>query len=159
MAEVGSRLHKRKINEDHWFSTQISLVSRWKMSQKSMKINGKTWKNMILIDFSIRFNCPSVAQVVGIHRAPTCYHCYWHPACLPTARSRSGSPPVPHLHLAATPPSKALISYEFHWFPLNFIDSGPTFRKIEIFLVVSVAKSIWSYPNRTVDLGSSHKFL
>ena len=36
--DVQSRLPNQKINEDHWFSTMISLVSRPKMSKKSMKI-------------------------------------------------------------------------------------------------------------------------
>ena len=42
MAEVASWLPKWKINVDHWFSTQISLVSRSKMSQKSMKVLSDT---------------------------------------------------------------------------------------------------------------------
>ena len=46
MAEVQSQLSKWKINVDHWFSTQISLVSRPKMSPRTSEIGseyGNPW--------------------------------------------------------------------------------------------------------------------
>ena len=122
MAEVASWLPKWKIKADHWFSTQISLVSRSKMSQKSMKINEKSW--------GVGAGPGDGEWGLGIHRAASRADVL--SLLLAPRMSPDRAEPLREPASTTSAPCRhatfksidflwiPLISFEFHWFWPNF---------------------------------------